>query len=108
MDHTCGDTHNVLHYTMIRSYADKATRRFYEEGRCPSQWRAIERSAVRKLFFLETATALEDLRSPPGNRLERLEGDRVGQFSIRINKQWRICFKWQDGAAEDVEIVDYH
>jgi len=93
---------------MIRSFADKATRRFYEEGVCPAKWRAFEQSAVRKLFFLETAVSLDDLRSPPGNRLERLSGNRDGQHSIRINRQWRICFKWHDGAAEDVGIVDYH
>lgn len=93
---------------MIRSYANKATRRFYEEGVCPDQWRAFETVAVRKLLFLEAATTLEDLRSPPSNRLEPLKGKRKGQYSIRINKQWRICFKWVDGAAEDVEITDYH
>lgn len=93
---------------MIRSYADKATRRFYEEGVCPAAWRAFEDAAVRKLFFLETAKMLDDLRSPPGNRLEALKGDRAGHCSIRINRQWRVCFRWVDGAAEDVEIVDYH
>jgi len=64
---------------MIRSYADKATRRFYEEGICPAKWRAFEAVAVRKLVLLETATTLDDLRSPPGNRLERLKGDRAGR-----------------------------
>ncbi|MCG8504576.1 MAG: type II toxin-antitoxin system RelE/ParE family toxin [Sphingomonadales bacterium] len=93
---------------MIRSFRDRRTRLFYEEGRVPRQWRAFEEAAVRKLFFLETATRLEDLRNPPGNRLEKLRGDRAGQYSIRINSQWRVCFKWIDGAAGDVEIVDYH
>lgn len=68
----------------------------------------IRRVAARKLFQLHTVTRLEDLRVPPGNRLERLAGDRAGQHSLRINDQWRICFKWQDGCAFDVEIVDYH
>lgn len=66
------------------------------------------RSAERKLAYLNAATRLDDLRSPPGNRLEKLSGDRAGQHSIRINDQWRICFRWTDAGAEDVEIVDYH
>jgi proteic killer suppression protein len=71
------------------------------------QLQAIERIARRKLEMLASANRLADLRSPPGNRLESLKGDRKGQHSIRINDQWRICFRWDDG-AEDVEIVDYH
>jgi len=70
-------------------------------------FRAVERVARRKLEVLASAGRLADLRSPPGNRLEALRGDRKGQHSIRINDQWRICFRWNDG-AEDVEIVDYH
>jgi len=93
---------------MIRSYADKVTRRFYEEDICPAKWRPFEKVAVRKLFFLETAETLDDLRAPPGNRLEALGGNRAGGYSIRINQRWRVCFRWVDGAAEDVEIVDYH
>lgn len=93
---------------MIRSFKGRRTRLFYEGGAVPRQWRAFEQVAVRKLFFLETAMRLEDLRVPPGNRLEKLRGDRDGQYSIRINDQWRVCFRWVDGAAEDVEIVDYH
>jgi toxin HigB-1 len=73
----------------------------------PRRLRAIAKVAVRKLDMLDAATRLEDLRSPPGNRLEALKGKRTGQHSIRINDQWRICFVWNDG-AEDVEIVDYH
>ena len=69
---------------------------------------SFEKIARRKLRQLEIAAILEDLRVPPGNRLEALEGDRSGQFSIRINDQWRICFFWHDGGAEEVEIVDYH
>lgn len=64
--------------------------------------------ALRKLRMLDASARLEDLRAPPGNRLERLRGDRAGQFSIRINDQWRICFHWLEGDAYDVEIVDYH
>ncbi|HLB31758.1 MAG TPA: type II toxin-antitoxin system RelE/ParE family toxin [Gammaproteobacteria bacterium] len=72
------------------------------------RFRAIERVARRKLLYLHQAKRLEDLRIPPGNRLETLKGDRMGSHSIRINDQWRICFRWKDGDAFDVEIVDYH
>ena len=72
------------------------------------RFRAIERQARRKLLLLNSVGALNDLRSPPGNRLEALKRDRLGQHSIRINDQWRICFVWRDGGAENVEIVDYH
>lgn len=72
------------------------------------RFRAIERAARRKLLYLHRARTLEDLKAPPGNRLELLRGDRKGQYSIRINDQWRICFAWRDGDAYDVEIVDYH
>ncbi|OGI42762.1 MAG: hypothetical protein A2V92_03985 [Candidatus Muproteobacteria bacterium RBG_16_65_31] len=72
------------------------------------RFRAIERVARRKLLFLHQAQRLEDLKSPPGNRLEALKGDRKGQHSIRINDQWRICFRWKDGDVFDVEIADYH
>jgi toxin HigB-1 len=71
------------------------------------RFKAIERVARRKLEMLASAERLEDLRCPPGNRLEALKGDRKGQHSIRVNDQWRVCFRWDDG-AEDVEIVDYH
>jgi toxin HigB-1 len=97
---------------VIRSFRDKATRDlFYGVGskaarqRLPSDlWRV----GRRKLDAVDQAEALDDLRVPPGNRLELLRGDRVGQHSIRINDQYRICFVWSDGAAEDVEVVDYH
>jgi proteic killer suppression protein len=72
------------------------------------RFRAIERAARRKLLYLHRARTLEDLKVPPGNRLELLRGDRKGQYSIRINDQWRICFTWRDGDAYGVEIVDYH
>lgn len=73
-----------------------------------AQFRAIERQARRRLLYLDQAVSLEDLRAPPSNMLEALKGDRKGQHSIRINRQWRICFAWHDGHAFDIEIVDYH
>ena len=92
---------------MIVSYKDKLTQRF-AEGESVGKFRAFERVAYRKLKYLMAAVSLEDLRIPPGNRLEALQGDRLGEHSIRINDQWLICFKWTDGGAEGVEIVDYH
>ena len=93
---------------MIRSFADDATRTLFEDGICHRQWRAFEKVAARKLDMLDAAGQLGDLRSPPGNRLGALAGDRAGQHSIRINDQWRICFRWSDKGPEDVEIIDYH
>ena len=92
---------------MIRSFKDAATARLFADQDVP-RLRAIERQARRKLLLLDGAASLEDLRSPPGNRLEALKGDRRGQHSIRINDQWRICFSWRNNGADDVEIVDYH
>jgi len=92
---------------MIRSFRDAATARLFAEEDVP-RYRALERQARRKLLLLDGAGTLKDLRQPPGNRLEALKGDRRGQYSIRINDQWRICFFWHDGGAEQVEIVDYH
>ena len=92
---------------MIRSFHDKDTERF-SGGEPVRKFRAFERVAYRKLKYLAAAGALEDLRIPPGNRLEALHGNREGHHSIRINDQWRICFIWNDGGADDVEIVDYH
>lgn len=92
---------------MTRSFGDKRTEALYRGGTVV-EWRAIESAAVRKLDMLDAATRLMDLRAPPGNRLEALKGDRDGQHSVRINDQWRICFVWRNGAAEQVEIVDYH
>ena len=92
---------------MIRSFRDGATARLFADEDVP-RYRAIERQARRKLLLLHNASQLGDLRSPPGNRLEALKADRKGQYSIRINEQWRICFSWHNGGAEDVEIVDYH
>lgn len=93
---------------MIRSFRDPETERLFHRQasrRLPSE---ILRVAYRKLSVLHAAEALQDLRLPPGNRLEKLSGDRDGQYSIRINERWRICFVWKDNDAYDVEIVDYH
>ena len=92
---------------MIRSFKDAATARLFADENVP-RFRAIERHARYKLLLLHAAGTLNDMRMPPGNRLEALKGDRKGQHSIRINDQWRICFVWRDGGAENVEIVDYH
>jgi toxin HigB-1 len=92
---------------MIRSFKDAATARLFANEDVP-RFRGIERQARRKLLLLNAAGHVNDLRSPPGNRLEALKGDRVGQYSIRINDQWRICFRWYEAGAENVEIVDYH
>ncbi|HLY22411.1 MAG TPA: type II toxin-antitoxin system RelE/ParE family toxin [bacterium] len=93
---------------MIRSFRDRDTKAVFQ--REPSRKFAsdVQRRALIKLDILDAAESLDDLRVPPGNRLEKLSGDRRGQFSIRINDQWRICFRWTDGDAYDVEIVDYH
>lgn len=93
---------------MIRSFADRVTERLFRDGICPPRWRAFEEVALRKPDMLDAVTRLEDLRSPPGNRLEALKGDRKGQHSIRINRQWRLCFRWTPDGPESVEIVDYH
>jgi toxin HigB-1 len=93
---------------MIRSFACQETERLFNDEasrRLPTQ---IQRVARRKLLLLHQARRLDDLRAPPGNRLEALKGDRAGQHSIRVNDRWRICFRWQDEDALGVEIVDYH
>lgn len=92
---------------MIRSFRCRDTERLANDE-LVRRFRSIERVARRKLELLASALDLDDLRSPPGNRLEALKGDRAGQHSIRINAQWRICFVWRGGTAWDVEIVDYH
>lgn len=92
---------------MIRSFANRDTERLFHRERV-NRFRAFERIALRKLRMLDAATVVHDLKAPPGNRLEKLKGDRDGQWSIRINDQWRICFRWEDGDAVEVEIVDYH
>ena len=92
---------------MIRSFRDAKTEELFHDIDVP-RFRAIERAARRKLLYLHQAKRLEDLKVPPGNRLEALKGNRKGQYSIRINDQWRICFIWKGGDVLDVEIVDYH
>ena len=92
---------------MIRSFHCKGTETLFKD-RDVRRFRSIERVARRKLLYLHRAIKLQDLRVPPGNRLEALKGNRKGQYSIRINDQWRICFRWKNGDALDVEIVDYH
>lgn len=92
---------------MIKSFRCNHTERLFNDENT-GKFRGIEDSARRKLEILDAAIDINDLRSPPGNRLELLKGDRKGQYSIRINNQWRICFRWKNGQALDVEIVDYH
>jgi toxin HigB-1 len=91
----------------IKSFKCADTEALYE-GKHPRRFRNIEAVAERKLQMIDDAVELRDLRSPPGNRLEPLSGDRAGQNSIRINDQWRVCFSWTDAGPVDVEIVDYH
>ena len=93
---------------MIRSFADKQTERIWEGLRSRKLPSDIQKRALDKLMMLHAAGDLDDLRSPPSNRLHALKDDRAGQHSVSINDQWRICFVWKDGDAEDVEIVDYH
>ncbi len=92
---------------MIRSFKTKDTEQLFDDERV-RQWQAIENIARRKLNLVHAAARLEDLKVPPGNKLEKLQGDRKNQYSIRINDQYRVCFEWRDGDAYDVEIVDYH
>jgi proteic killer suppression protein len=92
---------------MIRSFGCPETERLFRRERNKFD-RKLQRAALRKLLILDAADSLEDLRIPPGNRLEKLVGDRAGQHSIRINDQWRICFRWSSGGADGVEIMDYH
>ncbi len=93
---------------MIRTYRDRDTERLAARQRVKKWSPEPSKAALRKLRMLDAAEELSDLRVPPGNRLERLKGDRQGQHSIRINDQWRICFRWEAGNVYDVEIVDYH
>lgn len=93
---------------MIRSFADRKTKRLFDDDVCPAVWQSFHQVACRKLDMLDAATALRDLRSPPGNRLKALSRERKGQHSIRINDQWRVCFRWTKDGPEDVEIMDYH
>jgi proteic killer suppression protein len=92
---------------MIRSFRSKETEALFADLEV-LRFRAFERIARRKLLYLHRARSLQDLMVPPGNRLEALRGDRKGQYSIRINAQWRVCFVWKNADAYDVEIIDYH
>ena len=93
---------------MIQSFACADTERLFRRERPKRFPKRLHRVALRKLRMLHRATSLKDLRVPPGNRLESLKGNRKGQYSIRVNDQYRICFAWKSGDAADVEIVDYH
>lgn len=93
---------------MIRSFADKATAAIFAGMEVRKLPKAIQQRAAEKLALLDAAQSVDDLRIPPGNRLEKLVGDRDGEWSIRINNQWRICFAFDNGDAYEVEIVDYH
>ena len=93
---------------MIKSFRGKRAPEIFRRQPCRGLPPDIQRAAYRKLAILDAAVALSDLRVPPGNRLEKLSGDRAGQYSIRVNDQWRICFVWRQGDAYDVEIADYH
>jgi len=93
---------------MIKTFRCKETHKVYERKFSKKLPHDIQRVAYRKLLMIDSAIDIDDLRIPPANRLEKLSGDREGQYSIRVNKQFRICFLWEDGFALDVEIVDYH
>ncbi|MCP3923425.1 MAG: type II toxin-antitoxin system RelE/ParE family toxin [Desulfobacterales bacterium] len=93
---------------MIKSFKDKESEKILNRNFSRKLPQSIQHTARQKLLILDAATALNDLRIPPGNRLEALKDDRKGQHSIRINDQWRICFEWKNGDAHNVEIVDYH
>jgi toxin HigB-1 len=93
---------------VLRSFRDRDTERVWQRLAVRQFGPDVQRSALRKLLILDAAESLQDLRVPRGNRLEKLKGDRNGQHSVRINDQWRICFRWTSAGPEDVEITDYH
>ncbi len=93
---------------MIKTFADRRTQQLYATGRAKRFPSTIAKQSARKLEYLDLATRLGDLKVPPGNRLHALKGDRKGQYSISINEQWRICFRFTNGDVYDVEICDYH
>ena len=93
---------------MIRTFADKSTELLFSDGVAKKLDVSIRNRALRKLDMIDAAVRVEDLRVPPGNRLHALQGDRSGQFSISVNDQWRICFRFEDEDAYDVELCDYH
>ena len=92
---------------MIKTFSSKDTKSLFD-GRCPRKFKTFASVAERKLQMLDDAESIDDLRMPPGNRFEALRGGRKGQWSIRINDQWRVCFRFEDGNAFDVEICDSH
>jgi proteic killer suppression protein len=93
---------------MILGFRDSRTAQVFRRERVKGLSVDVQRAALRKLLILDAAESLDDLRVPPGNRLEKLRGNRLGQYSIRVNDQWRICFRWETPNATHVEIVDYH
>lgn len=93
---------------VLRSFAEKDTERVWQRERSKRLDQNTQRAALRKLLILDAAETLNDLRTPPGNRLEKLRGDRAGQYSVRVNQQWRICFRWTQAGPAGIEIVDYH
>lgn len=93
---------------MIQGFADAESERLFKGYACAARWRSIKGVVMRKLDMLDAATSLKDLRSPPGNHLEALKGNRAGQHSVRVNDKWRLCFVWTDQGPDRVEIVDYH
>jgi proteic killer suppression protein len=98
----------ALHYGVIKTFADRETEELFRTGKARRVPSDVGRRALRKLEAVHVATKLSDLRVPPGNRLHALKGDRAGQHAIAVNDQWRICFRFDDGDAYDVEICDYH
>jgi proteic killer suppression protein len=101
---------HASHYTsgVIKTFADKRTKALYESGKSKRFPPEILERAVRKLEYLDLATSMNDLKVPPSNRLRQLERERAGQYSISVNDQWRVCFRFEEGDAYDVEITDYH
>jgi proteic killer suppression protein len=110
LDDVTLDVNNALRYAIrvIRSFGGRETEKLFRRERSRAVPVALRRVALRKLVQLDAADTLDDLKVPPGNRLERLRGDRKGQWSIRVNERWRVCFEWRQGDAHEVEIVDYH
>jgi len=103
----CVNNASRYHERVLRSFRDKDTEAIWHRRRSRKLDLSLQRAAWRKLAMLDVAETLADLMVPPGNRLEKLAGDRAGQYSIRTNRQWRICFRWTDAGPEDVEITDY-
>ena len=93
---------------MIKTFKDKTLEKIYKQEKVPKITIAVQQQTLKKLIMIDAATCLEDLKVPPGNRLEKLNGDRKGQYSIRVNDQYRICFTIQDSNYYDLEMVDYH